>query len=144
MSTEENKTIIRRWIEDAWGKGDLAALSEIAAADLVDHNATPGLPPGAEGQKAIILMLRSAFPDGTNTLEDVIVEGDKVVDRHTFRGTHTGEFFGIPPTGKQVMFTAMEITRIANGKIMEIWHQEDLMGLMQQLGAIPAPGQPPS
>ena len=141
MSTEENKAVIRRWIEDVWGKGDLAALSEVAAADLVDHNSTPGLTPGVEGQKAIILMLRSAFPDGTNTLEDVIAEGDKIVDRHTFRGTHTGAFMGIPPTGKPVTFTGMEITRIANGKIVETWHQEDLLGAMQQLGVIPAPGQ---
>ena len=141
MSTEENKAVIRRWIEDVWGKGDFDALSEVAAADVIDHNPSPGLPPGAEGQKAIIMMLRSAFPDGTNALEEVIAEGDKVMDRHTFRGTHKGEFFGIPATGKQVTFTGMEITRIAGGKIVEIWHQEDLMGLMQQLGAIPTPGQ---
>ena len=141
MSAEANKAIIRRWIEDAWGKGDLAALNAVAAVDVVDHNPMPGLPPGLEGQKAIILMLRSAFPDGTNTLEDVIVEGDKVVDRHTFRGTHTGAFMGIPPTGKSVTFSGIEITRIANGQIVETWHQEDLLGLMQQLSVIPTPGQ---
>lgn len=137
MSSKENKAIVRRWIEEAWGKGDLTALHAVAAVDVVDHNPMPGLPSGLAGQQAIILMLRAAFPNGTNTLEDVIAEGGKVVDRHTFRGTHTGEFMGIPPTGKTVTFGGIEITRIANGQIVEIWHQEDLLGLMQQLGVIP-------
>lgn len=141
MSTEENKTLIRRYIEEVWGKGDFAAERELVAADIVDHNPIPGFPPGLEGHHQTIAMLRNAFPDGTNTLEDVIVEGDMIADRHTFRGTHKGEFFGIPPTGKQVTFTGIEITRIANGKIVETWHQEDLVGVMQQLGVIPTPGQ---
>jgi predicted ester cyclase len=141
MSSTENKAIIRRYIEEVWGKGDFAAEQELVAANIVDHNAIPGFPPGFAGHHQTVVMLRNAFPDGTNTLEDVIVDGDKVADRHTFRGTHTGEFMGIPPTGKVVVFSGMEITRIANGQIVEQWHQEDFLGIMQQLGVIPTAGQ---
>lgn len=75
------------------------------------------------------------------TVEDLLAEGDKVVDRWTARGTHPGELIGIPPTGKEVTITGMDILRISNGKIAEIWHQEDMLGMMQQLGVIPQMAQ---
>jgi predicted ester cyclase len=140
MSLEENKTIGRRFVEDVWGKGDFAAEQELVAKNLIDHNAPPGAAPGREGHHQNLAMFRGAF-EGQMVLEDLIAEGDKVVDRWTFRGTHRGPFFGIPPTGKQVTFRGMDISRIENGQIVEYWHQEDIMGLMQQLGVIPTPGQ---
>jgi predicted ester cyclase len=140
MSLEENKIIARRCIEDIWGKGDFEAEQELIATNVVDHNPLPGLAPGLEGHHQALTMFRSAF-DGQMILEDVIAEGDKVVDRWTFHGTHRGEFFGIPPTGKQVTLTGMDINRIENGQIVAFWHQEDILGLMQQLGVVPTPGQ---
>jgi predicted ester cyclase len=140
MSREENKKIARRVVEDVWGKGDFAAEQELIAINVVDHNPLPGLAPGLEGHHQALAMFRSAF-DGQMTLEDVIAEGDKVVDRWTFHGTHRGAFFGIPPTGKQVTLTGMDFSRIENGQIVEFWHQEDILGLMQQLGVAPAPEQ---
>jgi predicted ester cyclase len=140
MSLEENKIIVRRYVEDVWGKGDFAAEQELIATNFVDHNPPPGFAPDREDHHQVLVMFRSAF-DGHQTLEDMIAEGDKVADRWTFRGTHRGEFFGIPPTGKQVTMTGMDISRIENGQIVDVWHQEDILGLMLQLGVVPAPGQ---
>ena len=86
-------------------------------------------------------MLRSGIPDFKATIDDVVAEGDRVVIRMTFRGTQTGEFMGMPPTGKSISVGVIDIFRIAGGKIVEHWGQMDSMGMMQQLGAIPAPGQ---
>ncbi len=140
MSTEANKTIVRRYIEDVWGKGDFEAEKEVIASNVVDHNLLPGFPSGLEGHHQFLVMLRNAFPDLQATLEDLIAEGDKVVDRWTNRATHQGELFGIPATGKQVTITGIDIIRIENGKIVEIWHQEDSLGMLQQLGVIPPMG----
>ena len=89
----------------------------------------------------MLSIFRSAFPDFKATIDDIIAEGDKVVIRQTFSGTHKGEFMGIAPTGKRVSFGVMDIVRIAGGKFVEHWGQMDSMGMMQQLGAIPTPGQ---
>lgn len=86
-------------------------------------------------------MFRTAFPDLYGTIEDLIAEGDKVVTRITYRGTHQGEFMGIPPTGRPVTMTFTGINRIAGGKIAEGWVNFDALGMMQQLGVIPTPGQ---
>jgi len=85
------------------------------------------------------LPFRAAFSQPHTTIDDAIVEGDKVAWRWTFRGTHTGPLMGIPATGKAIAFTGITIDRVAGGKIVERWNQADFMGLMQQLGAIPAP-----
>ena len=84
-------------------------------------------------------MLRSAFPDLNATIEDMVAEGDKVAIRITWKGTQKGDFMGVPPTGKSVSFGVMDIVRVAEGKCVEHWGETDFMGLMQQLGAIPAP-----
>jgi predicted ester cyclase len=86
-------------------------------------------------------MYLTAFPDLHLTIEDLIAEGDKVVDRQTARGTHQGTFMGIPPTGKQITVTAMNISRIVGGKIVEHWVELDTLGMLQQLGVVPMPGQ---
>jgi steroid delta-isomerase-like uncharacterized protein len=140
MSTEENKTLARRLFE-IFGTGDLALADELIAADVIDHQALPGMPPGREGFKQFVSIFHAAFPDLHVTVEDLIAEGDKVVGRTTMRGTHQGEFMGIPPTGKQCTISGIDIIRFANGQVVEHWGNSDDLGLMQQLGVIPAPGQ---
>ncbi|SRR6266540_7061297 len=139
MSIEQNKALVRRYIEDVWDKRNMAAIDELIAADYIQH--TRGVPPGREGVKQFFGMVRAAFPDVTQTAEDMIAEGDKVVWRWTIRGTHTVPFQQLPPTGKQVTITGVNIVRIAGGQLVENWGEVDMLGLLQQLGAIPMPGQ---
>jgi len=138
----ENKTIARRFYEEVWSKGNLAVLDELVASNFVDHNPLPGLAPDLEGFKQVFTMFRTAFPDLHMTVEDMIAEGDMVVSRVKVRGTHKGDLMGIAPTGKQVTLEAIDITRIAGGKMVERWGIIDMLGMMQQLGAVPLPGQP--
>ena len=140
MSTEQNKTIVRRIFDEIVNKGNLGVADELLAADYVNHD-FPAPAPGAEGFKLVTTMFRSAFPDIVVTLEDEFAEGDKVVTRGVFAGTHTGEFMGIPATRRKVTIKYLDIWRLENGKAKENWVQMDLLGLMQQLGVIPAPGQ---
>ena len=139
--SEENKAITRHAIEEVWNKHNLAAIDEIYAPDAVNHTLPPGLPKGVEGNKAFTNMFLSAFPDTKMTVEQQIAEGDKVATRWIAQGTHKGELMGIPATGKQVTVTGISIERIAGGRIVETWDEFDQMGMMQQLGVIPAPGQ---
>ena len=142
MSTEENKAIARRWSEELWSKGDLAVADEIVAANYVRHD--PGDPFAAKGPedvKRLVMGLRAQMPDLHITIEDLVAEGDKVVSRYTATGTHTGEFEGRAPTGKQTKATAIQIFRIVDGKVVESWTNRDDLGVLQQLGVIPAPGQ---
>lgn len=139
--SEENKAIVRRVFDEFWNEGKMATLDEVYAEDVVNHELPPGLPPGVEGTKAYLGMFKSAFPDTQMTVEDQIAEGDTVVTRWTATGTHSGELMGIPPTGKQVTVTGIEISRFAGGQIVESWGQFDQMGMMQQLGVVPEPGQ---
>ncbi len=141
MSEAENKTIAERFNEDVWGRGDEAALEELLAPDFVDHGALPGQTPDREGHKQILAAFRSAFPDLSVTTDDIIAEGDKVVSRWTARGTHEGELMGIAPTGKEVTITGIDVLRIAEGKVVERWAEYDALGMMQQLGVVPEPGQ---
>ncbi len=138
--SEQNKALNRR-IFKAIGDKNLDALDELIAADTVDHVLPPEMPPGLDGQKAFIGMFISAFPDIKMTVEDEIAEGDKVVTRWTAIGTHTGELMGIPATGKQVTMKGVDINRFSGGKNVEHWGQLDQMGLMQQLGVVPPPGE---
>lgn len=142
MSAEENKKIIHRLYGET-DKGNLAAMDEFFASNLVDHNPPPipGLAPGLEGVKQSFAIFYNATPDGYHTIDDIIAEGDKVVVRITARGTHTGDLFGIPPTGKQLTMTGIAIYRIADGKIVERWSEQNRLGIMQQLGVIPPLGQ---
>jgi steroid delta-isomerase-like uncharacterized protein len=141
MSEAKNKTIAERFNEDVWGRGDEAALEELLAPDFVDHGALPGQTPDREGHKQILAAFRSAFPDLSVTTDDIIAEGDKVVSRWTARGTHEGELMGIAPTGKEVTITGIDVLRIAEGKVVERWAEYDALGMMQQLGVVPEPGQ---
>jgi steroid delta-isomerase-like uncharacterized protein len=139
MSTEDNKALVRRLLE-AGQSGNWVLLAEVMAEDVLDHYAFPGQAPGLEGVKQGFEMFRAAFPDLQITIEDMIAEGDKVASRLRVRGTHQGEFFGIPPTGRQVSISAIHIHRIAGGKVREHWGNNDDLGLLQQFGVIPPMG----
>lgn len=140
MMTQDNKALVRRYRE-AHNTNNLALLNEIVATDIKSHGGIPGFPPGLEGGKKAHQMFLGAFPDGRVTTEDVISEGDKVVERFSFKGTNTGSFMGAPATGKKVAVTGMSVFRIANGKIVEHWGENDTLGTMQQLGLAPMPGK---
>jgi steroid delta-isomerase-like uncharacterized protein len=141
MATEQNKALFRRMVEEIFNRGNMSLADEFIAPDFVEHEELPpGIPPGREGVKQLTAMLRSAFPDFKATIDDMIAEGDKVVVRMTWRGTHKGEFMGIPPTGKSVSFGVIDIVRFAGDKFVEHWGLMDSTSMMQQLGAVQAPG----
>jgi steroid delta-isomerase-like uncharacterized protein len=142
MTPEENKAVVRRFLDEVIGAGNMSAAVEVCTADLVWHGAGVGELVGLEAFTHEVAPFFSAFPDLAVTPEDMLAEGDKVVCRYRWRGTHNGEFFGISATDKQVMVTGVGIYRIADGKIAEEWWLEDLLGLMRQLGAIPSPAHP--
>ena len=144
MSTDDNRTLTQRFYEEVWNKGNLDAVDDLMTSDFVDHAAPPGFPSGPEGAKQVFTMYRNAFPDFRLSVEDLIAEDDRVVARWVTQGTHQGELMGIPPTGKPVTVTGIDVFRIAGGKIAEHWAEFDMLGLMQQLGVIPAPGQAPA
>jgi steroid delta-isomerase-like uncharacterized protein len=136
---KENKAIVRRYLEEAWNDRNPGLIDELVAEAFVDHHLPPELPPGPAGAKLWFNTAISAFPDFQITPEDVVAEGDRVVTRFTFSGTHDGEFMGIPATRKPFSITGIAIARIANGKLVEWWENADVMGLMQQLGVLPTP-----
>jgi steroid delta-isomerase-like uncharacterized protein len=140
MSTASNKTIARRYFEDIWNKGDLAAVDELMAANVVGH--VPGTTlHGLETLKQRVSALYTIYAEPRFTVEDQIAEGDKVLTRWTFQGKHTGEYMGAAPTGKQVTVTGMNLFRLTGGKIAEIWLNADDLGELQQLGIMPVPAQ---
>jgi predicted ester cyclase len=141
MSAEENKAIARRVYEEAITQKKLEVFDEIMSPDIVDHAPFPDQAPGLEGFKGAFALVLSAFPDYQSTVEDQIAEGDKMVTRFTSRGTHQGEFIGLEPTGNRVRVTGIDIDRVVESKIVEHWSEADLLGMMQQLGVIPPPGQ---
>ena len=134
---EQNKSLVRSFNE-SFNAGDLDAAVAVFAPNAVIHNSGA---PGAlnvEGFKQFGGVFRTAFPDGTLTIDDLIVDGDKIVSRITYQGTHTGDMMGILPTGKPVTVSAIIIDQFADGKIVESWRLFDQMGMMQQLGLVPA------
>jgi steroid delta-isomerase-like uncharacterized protein len=138
--SEESKALVRRQLEEVFNKHNPGAVDEFFAPDYVNHSAPPGLPNDREGLKALVGMYVGAFPDLKVTSEFEVAEGDKVVMRWTATGTHSGELMGMPATGKRVQMTGISIARVAGGKIVEEWNEADMMGMMQQLGVVPAPG----
>jgi predicted ester cyclase len=130
MSVEENKAVVRRFYEELWA--NLDNVDEIIAADV-----TAGDIHGLDAYKHVMSEWITGFPDGVYVVEDIIAEGDKVVARHSFSGTHTGEWFGIPPTNKQVSVGGTFTYRIADGKIVEQWGHWSAFRLHTQLGTIP-------
>jgi steroid delta-isomerase-like uncharacterized protein len=136
---DDNKAIVERF-EEAFAANDVATIDELCDPNLVDHNPVPGQGPALAGFKETIAMYKSIFPDSAVTLGDVIADGDLVATRWAVSGTHEAEFFGVPATGKRVTVEGMNFYRLADGKITDVWTQFDGLGLMQQLGALPAEG----
>lgn len=140
MSTETNKAICRRMLEQLYDEQRVDLVQEFLAEDLVQHIAGgPPVPPGLESFKEVLIMALAAFPDIQFTYDDEIAEGDKVVFRWTMTATHQGEFMGVPATGKPVTRTGAAIYRLDNARIAELWFFADNLEFMQQLGAIPTP-----
>jgi steroid delta-isomerase-like uncharacterized protein len=135
-----NKALIRHFVEAVQNQHSVAAMDEFFAPSFVNYDIVAGLPDTLEGSKQLHRILFAAFPDLQMTIHDQAAEGDKVWTRKTATGTHRGEFFGIPATGKQVSWKIIDIMTIGNGKVTEHWVVADVMGLMQQLGAVPQMG----
>lgn len=140
MSTESNKAVVRRF-RDGLNAGNFDESDAVLADNLVVHMGSDPNPLNKESFVQLGRVSWSAFSGFTTTIEDIVAEGDKVVSRVTFRGTHTGDMMGIPPTGKSITISEIIIDRLADGKIVESWRLFDQMAMMQQLGLIPAPGQ---
>ena len=136
--SEPNKALVRQLLEDDISRGDAAVAERIIAPDFHDHTNPPGMRHGLAGHNAIVALFRAAFPDQWWRIDDLIAEGDRVVARVTMTGTHLGDFFGIPPTGRRVTVGGIHILRVADGQIAEHWGVNDDLGLMRQLGVVPA------
>lgn len=142
MSVKEHKALTWRWLEKL-NKGKatfLATMDEHYATDYVYHGPTGEDIRGLKNYKQYFSNFLDAFPDTHFTFDDIVAEGDKVVIRFTWTGTHKGEFQGIPPTNKKITIWGITIVRIVGGKTAEEWEMMDIMGFMQQLGVIPTPG----
>ena len=133
--TEAHKALVQQFVDEFWNSGNLDAADDLMTRDAVIHEPVAGTPADL---KAVATAIRTAFPDWNSTVEEMFVDGDRVVERWTGRGTHEGAFQGIPPTGKQVAVPGVVFYRIADGKIAEFRGQFDRLSLMQQLGVIPS------
>jgi steroid delta-isomerase-like uncharacterized protein len=135
--SEENKAIVRGFFERVWNEGKLDRFEEFIAPGVVPH--TGPAVTDAESMKQSLTAIRDALPDMHIALDADLAEEDKVVTRFTISGTHKGELLGIPATGKRAVWSGITIYRLAGGKIVEFWTEVDNLGMMQQLGVIPAP-----
>ncbi len=140
MSAEENKEIVRLFFALGPSQGDMNAAAELLAPDFALHVPLPTAP-GVQGISDVVTACRAAFEHLNVTVEDMVAEGDRVAARFTAHGVHKGQFMGLPPTGKPIIMTGIEIFRIENGKIAELWGEANLFGLMGQLGILPALGK---
>ena len=139
--SDANKRIIQRLFEEPWA-GNFDVIDEFVAPDYVGHDPSEQEPTrGPDGVKEFIERYRSAFDGARFTVDDQFAEGDKVATRWTGRGTHTGEIAGIGPTGKDVTVTGLTISRFAGGKVVEEWTTWDTLGMLVQLGVVPAPAR---
>ena len=138
MPRQKNKEIVGTFYWAVLGRGNVAAINDLVAVDFVDHNPFPGQSPGRDGLRQSVRLFHTPFPDIQVSVDDLIAEGDRVAARWTARGTHAGEFLGIAPTGRQVMIKGVDIFRLAGGRIAERWGHQDELGLIQELGVLPA------
>lgn len=137
--SERNKRVVRRFIEEVQNQKDWGVFDELNAPDFVNLSAPPGVPADREGGKMFLAAFVNAFPDSQVTIDEMIAEGDLVATKKTMRGTHTGEFNGIPPTGNRVEIQYVDFLRLRDGQIVEHWLSLDQLSFMQQLGVIPSP-----
>ena len=137
--SEANKAIARRLMEEVWTQGNLSLVDQLISANYTHHDtSTPDFGPGPDGEKKRVTLYRSAFPDLQFTVEDVIAEGHTVSVRWSSQGTHRGPLSGIAPSGKKATVSGMTLARFAGGKMVEGWVNWDALGLLQQLGVVPA------
>jgi steroid delta-isomerase-like uncharacterized protein len=136
-SVDENKALVRRLFEKGMNEQDDSVVDEVLSAGFVNHD-MPAPSPGPEGFRQVLGMFRAAFPDMKVNLEEVLGDGDKVVTRGAFTGTHKGEFMGVPASGASINIKFIDVWRIEGGKATENWVRLDLLGLMQQVGAVPS------
>jgi steroid delta-isomerase-like uncharacterized protein len=144
MASEDNKAKLRRIYQECFNQGNLATADELVAPDSRDTS--PGIPPGVpttgpDGLKGIVSLLRSAFPDLQVTIDEMVAEGDMVVARTTYTGTHRGNFQGIPPTGQRVNWGAVDIVHLRDGQFVSHYGLQDGLGLLQQVGGISTASQ---
>jgi predicted ester cyclase len=138
MSAEQNKAISRRIPVEVFEQGRVAVVDEICAPDMIEHGTPPpGIPQGREGIKAIALALRKGFPDIKYRIDHQIAEGDIVASYVTVSGTHKGEIFGMPATGKRAEWAEAHFVKVVNGKLTEHWGVQDQLGMLRQLGLAP-------
>lgn len=138
-------SIGRRVLVEVWGEGKLDVVDELLASNYVDHTPRgpePSSVQGAEGLKQAVTLFRDAFPDLTYRVDLQVIQGNLVATRFTATGTHTGTFQGIPPTGRRVTYTGIDMNRVVDGRIVEAWVNYDALGLLQQIGAVPIGGSP--
>lgn len=144
MSTEENKKLVHRFYEE-WNRDNLDGIAALLADEVIDHNPLPGQQPGKKGMVEGLRQFFQAFPGIQITVDRMLADGNKVFVTGRARGTHRGTFAGIPATNKPVDFTFSDIYWLKNGRVAEVWHIEDSMTMMQQIGVMPQLGaQPPT
>jgi predicted ester cyclase len=143
--TSDNKALVREWLQ-AVDTGDVAVVDKYLGSGFIDHNPPPfqGPDTGVQGAKDAFSYALGAFSNFRHEIEEQFVDGDRVISRITGYGTHTGDFLGIPPTGKEVRMEGIAIHRVVDGQLVEHWAQVDAAGLLMQLGAMPAPGEAPA
>lgn len=134
MSVEENKDVVRREIKEVWAKKNLMVIDDLYDSNFINHSPFPDTTPDREGIKQGIKNVLNAFPDVELTIEDLIAENDKVVERVTATGTHKGDYMGIIPTNKQITIPVITINRFADNKIVERWSLVDSLAMLQQFG----------
>ena len=131
----ENIAIVRRLTEEGFVGGKVDVVDDVVAVNCVDHDPMPGQPQGREGQRATCQMIVDGVSD-RSVEDDVLAVDDKVIENWTFTGTHTGDFLGVPATGKRLSVRGMEIWRLDQGQIVERWGVIDVAGAMEQLGVL--------
>jgi len=140
----EHRALFSRWFEELWNKKNYSITHELVADEFTAHGAGgQDIKQGPDGVAGMVKVWHQAFPDGRMTMDDIITEGEMSVIRMTFRGTQTGEFYGIPASNKKVEVTSIGIDRVVGGRIHEGWGELNMLGMMQQMGAIPSPDQAP-
>ncbi len=140
MSLQENKALVRRFVEEVQCQHNLAALDDVISPNIIDYSGKAD-PPGIEGWKLFFIQLFAGFPDVSFTIHQQLAEGNQVMTFKTFHGTHLGHFRGIPPTGKPVSFDIIDLFTVVDGRLAEHWCVADELRQMQQIGAIPAVGR---
>lgn len=138
--SEQNKSVMRRLVEELWNKGDLSLADQFFTPNYTHHDpATPDFGRGPESEKKRASLYRTAFPDLRLTIENIISEGDTVMARWSCHGTHKGDLGGIAPTGKRIDLTGVSVARLSGGKLAEGWVSWDALGMLQQLGVVSTP-----